>query len=76
MGLLFMTSLAMAQNSKINTIQYESFDAYPVYMNDDLGMNYSDAKTTIKLWSPNVQEAKINLYKQGNEGESVSYDSF
>ena len=66
MGLLFMTSLAKAQNSKINTIQYESFDAYPVYMNDDLGMNYSAEKTIIKLWSPNVQETRINLYKKGD----------
>lgn len=76
---LLSVNIGMTQNSKINTIQYDSFDLYPVYLKDDLGMNYSDKETTIKLWSPNVQEAKINLYKQGNGGtafaeKSLDYD--
>lgn len=80
MGFLLTSTISMTQNSKINTLQYDSFDVYPVYLKDDLGMNYSDIKTTIKLWSPNVQETKINLYKQGNGGEafaekSLDYDS-
>lgn len=79
-GLLLTANFAMAQNPKINTIQYASFDAYPVYLKDDLGMTYSACKTTIKLWSPNVEEVKIYLYKQGNGGEAftvknLDYDS-
>ena len=74
-GFLQIANIAMSQNSKINTIQYDSFDAYPVYLKDDLGMNYSDKETTIKLWSPNVQETKINLYKQGNGGEAFAEKS-
>ncbi|HKO77079.1 MAG TPA: hypothetical protein VJU52_07680, partial [Flavobacterium sp.] len=62
----------MSQNSKINTIQYASFDAYPVYLKDDLGVSYNVNQTTVKLWSPNVEETKINLYKQGNEGEAIA----
>ncbi|WP_165830447.1 type I pullulanase [Flavobacterium aquariorum] len=65
----------MSQNSKINTIQYASFDAYPVYLKDDLGVNYTSNKTTIKLWSPNVEETKINFYKQGNGGEATATKS-
>ncbi|MDR6844243.1 type I pullulanase [Flavobacterium granuli] len=71
-GLLLTVNFAMAQNSKINTIRYASFDAYPVYLKDDLGVVYSTDKTTIKLWSPNVEETKINLYKQGNGGEAIA----
>lgn len=74
-GLLISANFVMAQNSKTNTIQYASFDAYPVYLNDDLGVVYSANKTTIKLWSPNVEEAKINLYRQGNGGEATAVKS-
>jgi pullulanase len=78
--ILLTVNFAMAQNSTINTIKYSSFDEYPVYLKDDLGMSYTPDKTSIKLWSPNVEEAKINLYKQGNGGEVLStkklnYDS-
>jgi pullulanase len=77
---LFILNFAMAQNSKINTIQYASFDTYPFYLKDDLGISYAANKTTVKLWSPNVEETKINLYKQGNGGEIIAvknldYDS-
>ncbi|WP_348797395.1 type I pullulanase [Flavobacterium adhaerens] len=70
-ALLFILHFAMAQNPKINTIQYSSFDAYPVYLKDDLGISYSKDKTVLKLWSPNVQEAKIHLYAKGNGGKSI-----
>ncbi|MBW4361745.1 type I pullulanase [Flavobacterium taihuense] len=78
-ALLLTVHFAMSQNSKINTIQYISFDAYPVYLKDDLGVTYTANKTTVKLWSPNVEETKINLYKLGNGGEvfaakSLDYD--
>ena len=78
-GLLLTANFAMTQNSKINAIKYTSFEAYPVYLKDDLGVSYTANKTTVKLWSPNVEEAKINLYKQGNGGEvftaiSLDYD--
>ena len=77
---LLTVNFAMAQNSKINTIQYTSFDDYPVYLKNDLGVSYTSNKTTVKLWSPNVKEAKINLYKQGDGGEvlktkNLDYDS-
>ena len=77
---LLTINFAMPQNPKINTIQYASFDAYPVYLKDDLGVSYTTNKTIVKLWSPNVEETKINLYKQGDGGEILSsknldYDS-
>jgi len=71
-GLFFTVNIAMAQNLKINTIQYTSFDDYSVYLKDDLGVSFSPNKTIVKLWSPNVEETKINLYKQGNGGEAFA----
>lgn len=74
-----VTNVVLAQYSKINKVKYTSFDDYPVYLKSDLGVTYSTKKSTIKLWSPNVEEAKINLYKLGDGGEptlveSLSYD--
>ncbi len=68
--LFFISTLCMAQLSKTNSIKYQSFDEYPVYLKDDLGVLYTLNQTTVKLWSPNVEEAKINLYKQGSGGEA------
>jgi pullulanase len=62
-GLFLTANFTMIQKSKMNTIQYTPFDDYPVYLKNDLGVVYSADKTVIKLWSPNVEEAKINLYK-------------
>lgn len=70
-GLFFIFQLSMAQNSKTNTVKYTSFESYPVYLKNDLGVTYTPQKTTIKLWSPNVEETKINLYKSGNDGELI-----
>jgi pullulanase len=74
-GLLLTVHFAMSQNSKLNTIQYASFDAYPVYLKDDLGVSYTPNKSTVKLWSPNVEETKINLYKQGDGGKAIAVKS-
>lgn len=70
--LLFMTNFGMAQFSKTNAIQYQSYDQYPVYLKNDLGVVYSPKKTTLKLWSPNVEETKVNLYKKGDGGEAIA----
>jgi len=71
-GLLLTVNFGMGQDSKINKIQYQSYDKYPVYLKSDLGVTYTATKTTVKLWSPNVEETKINLYKQGNGGEAIT----
>ena len=42
--------------------QYASLDDYPVYAYDDLGMTYTPAGTTFKLWSPAAQAARLRLY--------------
>jgi pullulanase len=70
--LLFVTNLGMAQFSKTNTKQYKSYDDYPVYLKNDLGVTFSATKTVVKLWSPNVEEAKINLYVKGDGGSAIA----
>ena len=43
-----------------------------MYLKEDLGCTYTPKKTTIKLWSPNVEEVKIHLYKQGDGGTATA----
>ncbi|HWR93685.1 MAG TPA: type I pullulanase, partial [Flavobacterium sp.] len=65
-----ITTIGIAQNNIINNVKYKSYEDYPVYLKDDLGLTYTSKKSIIKLWSPNVDEVKINLYKKGDGGES------
>lgn len=49
-----------------------SFDDYPVYTGNDLGVNYSSSKTTFKVWAPKAFAVKLRLYKAGNGGEAIA----
>ncbi|MFC6876021.1 type I pullulanase [Flavobacterium myungsuense] len=70
-----LTHAVLAQQTKTNSIKYKSFEDYPVYLQGDLGVTYTPEKTTIKLWSPNVEEAKINLYKHGDGNKLIAIDN-
>lgn len=39
------------------------------YGGHDLGCTYSKAKTTFKVWSPDAEEVKVQLYKTGSDEE-------
>ena len=43
---------------------FASFDEYPIYNGDDLGMNYSPEKTVFKFWSPAAQSVQLDLYNK------------
>ena len=53
---------------------FASYDDYPVYDGDDLGMTYSDDKTTFKLWSPAAEAARLDLYYE--DLDEPAYKSF
>ena len=47
----------------------QKFD-YEVYTGNDLGAVYSPKMTRFKVWAPEAESVKLNLYKQG-EGENL-----
>ncbi len=49
-------------------MQIASFDDYPVYTGNDLGVNYSPSKTAFKVWAPMASEVKLRLYAAGDGG--------
>ncbi len=44
---------------------YSSFEEYPVYNGDDLGMQYSPNQTNFRLWSPAASEVRLHIYASG-----------
>ncbi|GAB5522302.1 MAG: type I pullulanase [Roseivirga sp.] len=45
---------------------YSSFEEYPVYNGDDLGVQYSPNQTNFRLWSPAASEVKLHIYTRGD----------
>lgn len=51
------------EDAAIPSLAYNPYQHYPVYRGSDLGVAYSPAKTTIKVWSPPAEGMKLFLYK-------------
>lgn len=61
---IFMTSFDFPAH-------YNSFDNYPIYNDNDLEVTYTPSKTTFKIWSPDIDSAKVRLYKTGIEDDPI-----
>lgn len=58
-----------------NYVRSKEFDHRYFYDGDDLGVNYSDKETKVKLWAPTAKSVKINLY-QSLDNSSVPTKTF
>lgn len=47
------------------------FKSYPTYSGQDLELTVDNSGTHWRLWSPEAQEAVVNIYDQGKGGEPV-----
>lgn len=52
-------------------IHFDSFDDYPAYKADDLGITYSPEKTIFKIWSPDIDDAVVRIYDAGEGGAAI-----
>ena len=66
--LLFYTLKLSAQ------MQQLSFNKYPVYAGNDLGVSYSSAATVFKIWSPLAENVQLNIYE--NDVTEVPIEKF
>lgn len=48
------------------------FDDYPVYQDDDLGLNYSPEQSTFKVWSPPAGAIQLHLYENGTSEKKIA----
>jgi pullulanase len=69
--LLILLSIAMLTAFK-PVQKTESFDKYPAYSGNDLGVSYSPLKTVFKVWAPMASEVKLRLYDAGNGGHAIN----
>ena len=53
----------------INGQTVDPYKNYPVYNGKDLGVSYTAAKTTCKVWAPTATEVIMKLYKTGEGGK-------
>lgn len=47
------------------------FSTYPFYGGDDLGVHWTPAKTTFRLWAPTAHAVELRLYSAGENGEPL-----
>jgi len=71
---ILLFSLFLIKCSPPVQTTFASFDEYPVYDGDDLGITYTSEKTIFKFWSPAAQSVKLDLYYK--DIEEQAYKSF
>ncbi|MFC0775495.1 type I pullulanase [Terrimonas alba] len=55
----------------ITKSQSVKFDNYPVYIDTDLGQQYTPQQSFFRVWSPTAAEVELRLYKEGIGGEAI-----
>ena len=51
--------------------EYKSFDDYPVYEGNDLGLTYSAKESIFKVYSPAVKRMTLYIYKDGHTDSQI-----
>ena len=54
--------LALSACQKLPMPKNLTYDEYPVYDGDDLGLRYSAEKSVFKVWAPSASDLKIKIY--------------
>ncbi len=67
---LFCVFYLLMMQSCTNQKGELTFESYPTYEGNDLGMTYTASKTTIKVWAPTASELKLKLYHKGHDGSA------
>ena len=61
--------LAIASGCVERTNEDMTFDEYPYYVADDLGMVFNMNEIKYRLWSPTADEVRLNIYDSSIGGE-------
>jgi len=75
---LLCISLFVAMSCREKQAQYGGYHEYPAYQGKDLGLTYTPAASTFRLWSPVAKNVVVHLYRSGtgdNRIETVNMDS-
>lgn len=59
-----------------NPMTTMTYDEYPAYTGTDLGVTYTPAATTWKVWSPAIDSLRLHLYRTGHEDDLLATHDF
>lgn len=51
--------------------EYATYEDYPVYEGDELGVRYTSEATQFRLWSPAIEAARVHIYENYIGGDAV-----
>jgi pullulanase len=71
-GLIIATLALGACARHADKVMHTSYEDYPVYTGDDLGLRYTLHRSTFKLWSPPAEAARLRLYNEGLGGDALA----
>ncbi|HVV55130.1 MAG TPA: type I pullulanase, partial [Mucilaginibacter sp.] len=69
-AILALTSILLS-TSFTSPGNKQSYGDYPVYSGNDLGVNYTPAKTQFRIWAPTASAVKLRFYAAGNGGKAL-----
>ena len=67
----FIISLTFFQSCQEYQTSFESFADYPTYNGTDLGVNYTQTNTTVKLWAPTSTTVLFRIYESGQGDDLI-----
>lgn len=60
--------LAGMESCKNNKPVYLSYEDYPDYIGEDLGLTFGDNETRLALWAPMAEAVEVRIYESGEGG--------
>lgn len=69
--LVLVASLIVSCQNDSAVSSYASYDEYPIYEGNDLGLTYYPSQSTFKVWAPTAEALQIHFYEAGEGGEPL-----
>ncbi len=69
--LLLLSLTVMSDSCQDNQRVNASYDEYPVYNGNDLGLLYTKENSRFKVWSPTARAVSLHLYKTGDGDDRI-----
>ena len=68
---LIVTAIMLSSCQSTDPVSFSSFDEYPVYEGNDLGLQYHSDESIFKVWAPTADAMRIQFYSEALGGEAI-----
>lgn len=72
---IFLTVALAITACRQSASTYATYDDYPAYAGDDLGLTYTPQSSSFRIWSPVASSVTVHLYENGDGGSPVASES-